>query len=181
MKDLARLARIRALARDPKLRLEELEDCIAAEPRLASEVVRIADSALCGMQGRIHSLTRALLILGAEEVCAIAALVLVRRELRAAGDGAWLHCLEIAVASQLVSRRLDLGLDSEAFLAGLLHELREAPRATTPALAALLRATHALLADAPVDVPIDLDLYPDDGAAVRAGVAARLKLLSEIV
>jgi HD-like signal output (HDOD) protein len=181
MKTLERLERIRALAWDPRLRLEDLEGCIAQEPGLAAEVVRIADSALCGMPGRIHTLSRALLILGAREVCAIAALVLVRRELRGeAGDGRWLHSLEVALASQLVAQRLGLGLESEAFLAGLLHELRETPRAG-PALAALLCAAHALLAGAPADARVELDLYADDQAAVRAGVAARLERLTEVV
>ena len=178
MKELARLERILALGRDPRLRLEDLEICIAEEPGLADEVVRIAGSALFGMEGRIHSLTRALLILGAREVCGIAALILVQHELRGAGDESWLHSLEIAVASELVSRRLGLGLESEAFLAGLLHELPEAPRATSAALAALLCAAHSLPSDVPANPPLELPLDPDDQIAVRAEVEARVKLLT---
>jgi HD-like signal output (HDOD) protein len=174
---LERLEQVVALAGDRRLRLEALERCIADEPGLADEVVRIADSELCGMPGRVRSLTRALLILGAPEVGAIAALVLVHRELRTAGEALWLHSVEIALAGRLVSHRLGLGLDSEAFLAGLLHELRGA----APPLAALVCAAHAILQDAPADVLTDLDLHPDDREAVRAGVAARLKLLTAIV
>jgi HD-like signal output (HDOD) protein len=181
MKPLTRLARILALGRDPRLRLEDLGICIAEEPGLPDEVVRVAGSALFGMEGRIHSLMRALLILGAREVCGIAALILIRRELRGADDELWLHSLEIAVASELVSRRLGLGLEAEAFLAGLLHELPEAPRAASPALAALLCAAHALPCDGPTNPPLELPLDPDDQIAVRADVEARVKLLTAIL
>ena len=127
--ELALLGRLVRLARDPRGRLEELEQCIAASPRLAQETVRVAGSALYGMEGRVHQLTRALLILGAENVSSIAALVLARGQLRGSrigpigGDALWAHSLEIAACSQLVARLLGLQFETEAFLVGLLHEL----------------------------------------------------------
>lgn len=126
--ELALLGRILELARDPAVRLEDFERSVAASPRLAAEVVRVANSALYGMEGRIHQLQRAVLILGVQSVSGIAVSILARRqllggELGALGDALWTHSLEVGVASQLIARCLGLPLEAEGYLVGLLHEL----------------------------------------------------------
>lgn len=128
MNELALLGRILQLSRDPEVQLEAFEQSVAASPRLAAEVVRIANSALYGMEGKIHQLGRAVLILGVESVSQIAAAILARRQLRsgglgALGDAIWAHSLEVGIASQLIARCLGLPLEAEGYLVGLLHEL----------------------------------------------------------
>jgi len=126
--ELALLGRILELARDPVIRLEDFERSVAASPRLAAEVVRVANSALYGMEGKIHHLNRAVLILGVESVSQIAAAILASGRLRggglgALGDAIWTHSLQVGAASQLIARCVGLPLEAEGFLVGLLHEL----------------------------------------------------------
>lgn len=147
-RELALLGRIVALSRDRHVRLEDFERSVAASPQLAAEVVRVADSALYGMEGRIHQLQRAVLILGVETVSEIAAAIVAHRRLRAsplepaAAQAVWTHSLQIGVGSQLIARQLGLRLETEAYVAGLFHELgpldlqREAP------VAALVQAAR---------------------------------------
>ena len=174
MTALARLAGIAQLARDPRLRVEEIEQQLSADPAFAAEIVRVADSDLHGMEGRIHSLTRALLILGVEAVCAIAALVELRQELRGC-EALWLHSLEIGVCSQLLAQWLGLRSEPEAFMAGLLHEFGEAPESAA-GIDALLRAAHAICEDdARAPALAELDLQQDDVEDLRSELTQRVK------
>jgi len=193
-RELALLGRILQLASDRAVRLEEFERCLSASPPLAAEVVRIAGSDLFGMEARIHTLQRAVLILGVALVASIAAAVVARRELTR--EERWRHSLEIAVCSEEIARCLGLDLGPEAFRAGLLHDLgtpsMQCERWAHPGapLAALVAAAHAIVepgaagetapsAGEAARALADLDLHPDDVSAVRAVLAARVKQLSE--
>jgi HD-like signal output (HDOD) protein len=127
--ELVLLGEILSLARDPDVSLEEFGAKVATSPHLASEVVRVSNSALYGMEGRVHRLERAVLILGIRSVSSIASAILVGERLKAAsigglsGDALWMHSLETGVCAQLLARSLDLPLEGEAYLAGLLHDL----------------------------------------------------------
>lgn len=127
--DLPRVATILQLAQDPALRFESLQAELESSPELPSEIVRLANSSIYGMQGRIRRLDRALLILGPRTVAEIAASLLVARGLRRLEigtlSGALLlrHSLETAVCAQFAARRVAADLEREAYLAGLLHDL----------------------------------------------------------
>lgn len=127
--ELVLLGEILRLARNPDVSLEEFGSKVASSPHLASEVVRVSNSALYGMEGRVHRLERAVLILGIRNVSSIASAILVGHRIKSAsigeldGDALWTHSLETGVCAQLLARSLDLPLESEAYLAGLLHDL----------------------------------------------------------
>jgi hypothetical protein len=199
--ELALLDRLLRLSSDPAVRVEDFERCVAASPRLAAEVVRIANSPLHGMEGRIRELQRAVLILGVAPVTAIAAAVLVRRALctserGAPGEALWIHSLEVAVCGEEIARCLDLRVGPEAYLVGLLHERRVAGPLAFDAgdlPASLVRAAHAIAQAGPAvsgECPspdeaalafAELDLYPEDLASVRAALERRTKQLSELL
>jgi HD-like signal output (HDOD) protein len=127
--ELALLGEILNLAGSPDASLDDFGAKVATSPQLAAEVVRVSNSALYGMEGRINRLERALLILGMRTVGEIASALLVAKKMKGmnigelSGDALWMHSLEIGVCAQLIARCLSLPLESECYLAGLLHDL----------------------------------------------------------
>ncbi len=127
--ELSLLGEILNLARDPDVNLEEFRDLVARSPKLATEIVKIANSALYGMEGKIHRLERAVLILGIRTVSQIASTLLVADIMRGveiggvSSDALWMHSLETGVCTQLLARWLGLPFESEAYLCGLIHDL----------------------------------------------------------
>ena len=128
--EFALLGEIISLSQDPtNTPLDDFANKVATSPQLAAEVVRVSNSALYGMEGRINRLERAVLILGMRTVAEIASSTLVASRMRAmsigalGGDALWMHSLEIGVCSQFIARCLVPSVESEAYLAGLLHDL----------------------------------------------------------
>jgi len=127
--EFALLGQILELANDEEVMLEHFGRVVAQSPSLAVKVVKVANSALYGMEGRITRLERAVLILGVRAVASIASSVLATSRLRGVrlgslrGDALWLHSLEIGACAELAARFLGLPHEAEAYLAGLLHDM----------------------------------------------------------
>ena len=127
--ELVLLGEILAIARDSDASLDEFGQKVGTSPQLAREVVRVSNSALYGMEGKINRLERAVLILGTRAVAEIASTLLVAKQMRGmnigrvAGDQIWIHSLHTGLCAQLIARCLSLPSESEAYLAGLLHDL----------------------------------------------------------
>ena len=197
--DLAFLGEILGLSRDPSLNLDDFLEKFGASPRLAADVVRAADSALYGMEGKITRLQRAVLILGPRKVASIVSALVIRRTLVESqagrqGHAIWMHSLETGVCAELVAACLDLGAGSDAYVAGLLHhlegnELREMAACGQP-VAALVRAAHALVEEPyagwqdglPGDqrVLADLGLLTGDLVEIRRATRERTKALAAV-
>jgi HD-like signal output (HDOD) protein len=127
--DLATLAEILRLSRDPELRVEDLVEAVSRAPALAAEVVRIAGSPAYLRTGHVDRLDRAALILGPRMLAEIATGVTLtaRARGRAIGtgdpDALWLHSLAIGIGAELVGRCLGAPCASDAHVVGLLHDL----------------------------------------------------------
>jgi HD-like signal output (HDOD) protein len=127
--ELALLGQILVLAEDETTSSEHLSMTVANSPMLAASVVQVSNSALYGMEGRVARLERAVLVLGVRTVASIASTVLVAASLRArsiggiSSDAIFLHSLEVGICAQLLAKRLGVRPDSEAYLAGLLHDM----------------------------------------------------------
>lgn len=127
--EIALLGQILTLASDEHVRIDEFSTVVASSPSLAAQVVKVANSALYGMEGKVTRLERAMLILGVRTVAAIASSVLVANETRGlrigsiSGDALWMHSLETGACAELLARCLSWPHESEAYLAGLLHDL----------------------------------------------------------
>jgi len=127
--ELALLGQILMLAEDERTSSESLSATVANSPMLAANVVRVSNSALYGMEGKVARLERAVLVLGVRTVASIASTVLVATSLRdrtiggIASDAVFMHSLEIGIGAQLLAKHLGVFPDSEAYLAGLLHDM----------------------------------------------------------
>jgi HD-like signal output (HDOD) protein len=117
------------LAVDPRLQLNDFTEHVASLERILPELLRVANSPLHGMEGRIARLERAVLILGQGAVAHIATGVLVAERTRAIrlgpirGDALWLHSLQVGIGSELIARAVGRIRPGQAYCAGLLHDL----------------------------------------------------------
>jgi putative nucleotidyltransferase with HDIG domain len=121
---------------DPRTSATSLGQLIESDPALSTQVIRLANSALYGLSGKVASAWRAVTVLGLPTVRAIAttaAFDLFSAEGRAVPDAFWPHSVTTAAAAAAIARRLGIEA-SEAFSAGLLHDVgaallfRRAPR-----------------------------------------------------
>ena len=193
------------IADDSAGSLDECRERLAAAPGVASEIVRVGNSELCGLPGRITRLDRAVHVLGPRTVAEIATWLWVEDATRG-GSERWEHALQVGVCGQLLARKLELECDLEAGLAGLLHvvaphmlerwhvrgTLRDAvdhhddplaaPAASRSA-AALVHGAHLLLQpDAPGDDFLaGLGVLTEDRASVLQAGEARCKQIRSVL
>jgi len=123
--------RMRELLAEPNLQIDRLVAEISNEPVLASAVLRLANSSFFGGLSQVKSVREAVLRLGLQQVARLALLVSqgeayrVRwNELKPLLRALWAHAVACALGSQWLAQKIGRGdLASEAFLAGMLHDI----------------------------------------------------------
>lgn len=122
-------SRLLALLYAPEVDLRPVLDTLAREPALAARVLKVANSPFYGAGGRIGTLDQAVQLLGLTAIRGIAAAGCLDRVVPARTGPAFdpdrfrRHSLAVGCAAQGLSRSAGLGLDGEAFMAGLLHDI----------------------------------------------------------
>ncbi len=120
----------RELMLDPSSSIKELADALAADQSITAKVLRIANSAFYGMSGKVASIQRAAVLLGQRNLGEVVTLAgtsdLLGFELFGYGIGAgdlWRHSIAAAFSARRLAERLKPGLEEEAFIAGLMHDV----------------------------------------------------------
>lgn len=128
----AAVARVMAVYASEEHTTAEVVAVLETDPPIASRVLRLANSPYYGFAGRVDTLTRSAVLLGAASVQAVA---LGAGLLRAWGAGAmpaavealWVHSYLCGLGCRYLGRRLPrggaLGAPDALFLAGLLHDV----------------------------------------------------------
>lgn len=118
------------LTRDEDTGVATISHVIETEPALAAKVLRIVNSAFYGFPRRIHSIHRAVTLLGLSAVRQAALHLLFYEGLIQRGDkGAfdrlffWQHSLLVAILSRGIAERLAHPDPDSLYAAGLLHDL----------------------------------------------------------
>jgi HD-like signal output (HDOD) protein len=108
---------------DPDVRIEHVAELIEVDQVLASQLLRLANSAFYGSQGRISEVRQALVLLGSVVTrCLILAMsVLDLRHVRMRGFSE--HALGTAVAASAIAAVTKRARPEEVMSAGLLHDL----------------------------------------------------------
>lgn len=122
---------IRAEMHSPQASLETVGELIARDPAMTAKVLRLANSAMLGLQQKLTDPAEAVLHLGVETVSSL----ILAGEAFAFAQGAtpvelsleelWNHSLVTAQFSRLIARhgRLPAETQAAAYTAGLLHDL----------------------------------------------------------
>lgn len=197
-------SRLLALLYEPEIDLRFVLDSLAREPALAARVLKVANSPFYGAAGRIGTLDQAVQLLGLMAIRGIAAAGCLDRVVPPRAGTAFdperfrRHSLAVACAARDLSRAAGHGIDGEAFMAGLLHDIgilllvraapaemgRFEPATVADARAALAHEAGALGArhDHAVEVLAEAWQWPawlrravsgHHAAALPAGAAAR--------
>lgn len=118
------------LVDNPMASARDFERTIVQDAALAAKVLRMANSAYYGGNGRINSVGRAITMLGVNAVRTIVmsltfhAMVHARhRKSRFNRQEYWRHSLATAIAGRVLARLKRSKRDEEVFLAGLLHDI----------------------------------------------------------
>jgi len=118
------------LAEDPQATGDDLDRVLSRDPTLSARVIRIVNSAFYGMRREVSSIGTAIVVLGFGAVKNIAIAASLARMFRAGPlpggfepRDLWTHAIAVATASRLIAGKVG-GVDaSDAFLAGLMHDI----------------------------------------------------------
>jgi HD-like signal output (HDOD) protein len=123
-------ARMLALLCDPQVAGSDIAALIASQPSMYARVLRVANSSYYGYPRSITTLERALLLLGRDAVRSIAAATCFDRTMSRCTKGTAIdiqavarHSLTTAAAAEALAMIARRPMASEAFIAGLLHNL----------------------------------------------------------
>ncbi|MDR1909078.1 MAG: HDOD domain-containing protein [Spirochaetaceae bacterium] len=130
------VAKVLEICDNPRTRPSDLNRVIALDPVLVGRLIKLVNSAYFGGGRVIHSLTRAIVMLGINTVknMALSAAVLATlgrsKEHEGLGvEGFWRHSVGVGVASKLIAKQRGIDIYSleEYFTAGLLHDIGKIP------------------------------------------------------
>lgn len=122
--------RIIEVVNNPRSSAADLEAVVGSDPSLAARILRTANSAAYGLRRPVKTIPWAINVLGTNEVRNLAMTALIAERFKkdaVVGSytrrGLWRHMVCTALTARLVASRAGLRTFSEAFLAGLLHDV----------------------------------------------------------
>ena len=127
----ANMARLLDLIRNPDTRMDEIINNIAMDQSITAKILRLVNSSFYGMAGKVSSLRQAVVLLGLQTVENVILSMSLSKAFRIPGLGAagfsldafWEHTVGCGLICHAISRRQRIGDRSEAFVAGLLHDI----------------------------------------------------------
>jgi len=118
------------MASQETVQVEEITSLIEADPATSARLLRIVNSPYLGMQGRVTSVSRAVVMLGFNGVrnalLSVQIFSIFGEASRAENSELfelWKHSLAVASAAELVAENTGGLLPEDAFTAGLLHDI----------------------------------------------------------
>jgi HD-like signal output (HDOD) protein len=130
------VAKVLEICNNPKTSPADLNRVISLDPVLVGRVLRLINSAYYGMEQRVTSLVRAIIMLGLNTVKNLALSTAVMKNLsprkNSQGfnmDRFWQHSICVGVAAKLIALRrgIDIKQCEDYFTAGLLHDIGKIP------------------------------------------------------
>jgi HD-like signal output (HDOD) protein len=121
--------RINELVADDHTTIEALAAVIIRDASLTTKVLKLANSALYGLESKVDTVSRALTLLGMRElqkiVCAIAAVQTFSR--LSSGitnmNAFWRHSVYTGLLAQAIARRARILHPERLFVAGVMHDI----------------------------------------------------------
>jgi len=118
------------MAAEDNVEVEEVSRLIETDPSTAARLLKIVNSAYSGLQGRVSSVNRAVVMLGVNGVrnvlLSMQVVEIFGEEVRDRSSEIfelWKHCLAVASAAELIAENTGGVLPEDAFTAGLLHDI----------------------------------------------------------
>jgi len=117
------------LVDNPQVSPKQLSALIERDAGLATKLLRVANSAYFGANGKVGTLSQAINTLGLNTVRSLAVSQAYQQMITTRGGASrfdktafWLHCLAVATAARILARMKGWRDPEEAFTAGLIHD-----------------------------------------------------------
>ncbi|MCA9734917.1 MAG: HDOD domain-containing protein [Deferribacteres bacterium] len=123
------VAKMMQVMDDPRTTVSELSRLISSDQVLSAKLLKLANSAYFGLPRKVKTLDFAIILLGFDNLKTLSLGLSVIDRFSDNWDGAfdytefWEHAFGCAVASSMVARDICRDKKSEAFIAGLLHDI----------------------------------------------------------
>jgi len=115
---------------DPSSSMKDISKIIHQDPSLAAKILKVANSAFYGLRQEVTTLQLAMVVLGLKKIMNLVASISVFSVFPTRPDGRsvdrprfWLHSAGTGAIARSISQRMELDLDGEEFVAGLLHDI----------------------------------------------------------
>ncbi len=119
-----------AFLADPDSSVKELAALLETDQAIATQVLKMANSAFYGMSGRVSSIQHSALVLGYKNLGEIISVAGAQRSLEKKLPGyglesedLWRHSLSVALGSKIIASRRNPDLEMVAHTAGLVHDV----------------------------------------------------------
>ena len=115
---------------DPNSSFNQLSEILEADPAIAAQVLKMANSPYYGMSGKVSSIQHASVVLGqktlGEMISMAGASQLMGNTLKGYelnSEDVWRHSMGVAFGSKIIASKKNPALADDAFAAGLLHDV----------------------------------------------------------
>lgn len=124
------LTMVMQMTKDPDVSASQMNKVISMDQALTANILKLCNSAYYGLPRVISSVTQAVMYLGFHTVRNLVMTCTLQdsyaSQLQGYGypeGGLWKHSVSVAIASQVLCKKIRPGLNDTAFTAGLLHDL----------------------------------------------------------
>ncbi len=123
------IATVTRLLRDPESTMKDFEEVIKMDPVLVSRLLKLVNSSYYGLVQRVDSISRAIAVLGMQNMHNLVITDALKRFFIAPGGDTvfskkklWTHSAAVSICCKMVAERI-FGINGDnAFLCGILHD-----------------------------------------------------------
>ena len=122
--------KLRALLNKVDVPLTEIEEILRHDPGLATNVLRLANSAFFGLSTKVGSLKQAVMLLGVERFAQIAVSASMKKTMEKAVEGyemspgeLWLHSITVSNIAESLAKNRKIAGTYDVFTSALLHDI----------------------------------------------------------
>ena len=121
---------IQNIMREDKLSVIQTVPVIEQDPSLAMKILKVANSAYYGLDSKVDSLRRAVVIIGMRELAGIVLGFSILKSMSDKQEGAevewkkyWEHCIAVGHIAELLDEELGIRSGESVYSLGLLHDI----------------------------------------------------------
>ncbi len=117
------IAKLSSMSQDNRISAQEIARVVSSDQVLSAKILRLVNSAFYGFSGRVSTVSNALILLGVNVVRSLAVSSSIFEIMGKNVVGLWEHSMGVAVAANVMSKRLKLPEPEETSTAALLHDI----------------------------------------------------------
>ena len=122
--------KLRALLNKEDVELTEIEEILRHDPGLATNVLRLANSAFFGLSQKVGSLKQAVMLLGVKRFAQIAVSASMSKTMDNAVEGydlspgeLWLHSIAVSNTAEALAKNRKIAKTDDVFTPALVHDM----------------------------------------------------------